>query len=212
MTGARLWAIAAAEELDDLGGGARLAYDVGKLAAACRTAGATWALWLRGHGDSAPTWRARLGRIAYVPELGGELGISLPADGARGFAEAGLHRWVARVHVPAGQPVPVIAGCRIAVACHGLAEADLALQNGADWAVLSPIWPTASKPQAQPLGVDSLQRACAAHPSRIVALGGIDAVTAPLALVAGAAAVAALRAWRTDPAGLAAAMAATDPN
>jgi thiamine-phosphate pyrophosphorylase len=92
----------------------------------------------------------------------------------------------------------------IGVSCHGGAEARQALAAGADYATLSPIFASASKPGYGPaLGTGAL---AAATPS--VALGGVTPETAGACLAAGASAVAVMgEAMRAaDPAAFLAAM------
>lgn len=65
-----------------------------------------------------------------------------------------------------------------------------------DYAILSPIFPTESHPNATPLGLDALREACSG-PVPIYALGGIDGSNAESVFAAGANGVAMMRhAWR----------------
>jgi thiamine-phosphate pyrophosphorylase len=85
----------------------------------------------------------------------------------------------------------------ISVACHDLDDVARAAGHGADAAVLSPIFATPGK--GPPLGVAALGEArrriaAAARPVSLIALGGVDAATAPVCLAAGADGVAAIRA------------------
>jgi thiamine-phosphate pyrophosphorylase len=86
-------------------------------------------------------------------------------------------------------------GTWISVACHGVDDVIQAATMGADAAVLSPIF--ASPGKGDPLGLDALRAARAAlgdRPLALVALGGIDAGSAPACFAAGADAVASIRA------------------
>jgi len=78
----------------------------------------------------------------------------------------------------------------IGISCHSPAEIRAAAAAGADYATLSPIFPTPSKPGYGPaLGIGALAQAQgAAIP--VVALGGVTAENAWSCLAAGAAAVA----------------------
>jgi len=58
--------------------------------------------------------------------------------------------------------------------CHGLDELIAAAQDGAEFATLSPIYPTRSKPGQLPLGLAALARMAIAVPIPVYALGGID--------------------------------------
>jgi thiamine-phosphate pyrophosphorylase len=72
------------------------------------------------------------------------------------------------------------------------AAADLA-----DYVGAGPVWPTPSKPDAEPpLGLEGLREICAAVGVPVVAIGGIDASNAAACIQAGAAGVAVIRAAR----------------
>lgn len=94
----------------------------------------------------------------------------------------------------------------VSVACHDLADVDRAAAAGADAVVLSPIFATPDK--GPPLGPGALRAARARldqrpRPAALLALGGVDAGSAPACLAAGADGVAAIRA---DPAAVLAAL------
>jgi thiamine-phosphate pyrophosphorylase len=76
--------------------------------------------------------------------------------------------------------------------CHSADELAAALTGGADYASLSPIWSSPSKPGYGPaLGSSGLAAACAAVPALpVVALGGVTAGRAAECRAAGAVAVA----------------------
>jgi len=74
---------------------------------------------------------------------------------------------------------------------HSAEEAERLLRAGADYATLSPIFLTRSKPGYGPaVGLEGLARAAVSVPGPIVALGGIDATNAADCLAAGAAGIA----------------------
>ncbi|MGK4004361.1 thiamine phosphate synthase [Sorangium sp. So ce1036] len=88
-------------------------------------------------------------------------------------------------------------GAFVSVACHGVDDVLRAAEAGADAAVLSPIFATPGK--GPPLGPEALREArarLAAAPRSValIALGGVDAASAPRCLAAGADGVAAIRA------------------
>jgi thiamine-phosphate pyrophosphorylase len=88
-------------------------------------------------------------------------------------------------------------GAWISVACHGIGDVVQAALDGADAAVLSPIFPSPGK--GAPLGPDALTSARAALSTRglaiqLVALGGVDGESFAACFAAGADAVAAIRA------------------
>jgi thiamine-phosphate pyrophosphorylase len=113
------------------------------------------------------------------------------------------------VHLPAAG-VPVADARKllgpaklIGRSCHSRDEVDAARAAGANYATFSPIHDTPSKrPYGAPLGIGALRDAAALE-LPLVALGGITAENAPEARSAGAAGVAAIRAWLVgeDPAG-----------
>jgi thiamine-phosphate pyrophosphorylase len=76
------------------------------------------------------------------------------------------------------------------MSAHSVEEMRRAAEAGADYATLSPIFPTASKPGYGPaLGLAALEQA-SRFPISVVALGGVSPATAPACLRAGAAAIA----------------------
>lgn len=76
----------------------------------------------------------------------------------------------------------------IGVSAHAAAEAAALLRAGADYATLSPVFPTASKPGYGPaIGIAELSAAVvAATPGAIIALGGVTPDNAALCRAAGA--------------------------
>ncbi len=89
----------------------------------------------------------------------------------------------------------------VGVSVHGEERAPAA----ADYAFLSPVFATTSKPGAAALGLDGLRRGVQRSPVAIVALGGIDATRIAGCLGAGASGVALRSGWLgADEAGLAA--------
>jgi len=111
------------------------------------------------------------------------------------------------VHLGAADAFPVARPRLVGRSCHGRAEVAAAAAEGCDYALLSPIFPTASKPGYGPaLGTGAL----ADHPLPVWALGGIEPGNAASCLAAGAAGVAVMGALMRaeDPAVTAAAFCA----
>ena len=103
-------------------------------------------------------------------------GLHLPADGSALAARATLG--------PAAL---------IGKSAHSLDEIEKALDTGADYVTLSPIFASASKPGYGPaLGIEGLRKVAARLQIPIVALAGIDADNAGPCLKAGADAVASM--------------------
>lgn len=105
----------------------------------------------------------------------------------------------AGVHLPADSlPADAVrraAGRRllIGVSTHSLAEARAAERAGADYIFFGPVFETESKlAYGPPQGLEKLSAVCAALKIPVLAIGGIDAERARLALARGAAGVAAI--------------------
>jgi len=98
------------------------------------------------------------------------------ADIARAVAADGVH--VASRHIP---QLPAMRrwlaedgrGMSFSASCHNAAELATACACGADFALLSPVFPTRSHPEATPLGVAGFRRLASQAALPVVALGGI---------------------------------------
>lgn len=118
------------------------------------------------------------------------------------------------VHLPDGADIALVRrqlgpSALIGASCHDRAGVDRAAMAGADYATLSPIFLTQSKPGYGPaLGPQSLSNL----PLPTLALGGVEAGNAAACLQSGAAGVAVMGGVMRDPgsvAGLLSALAAT---
>jgi thiamine-phosphate pyrophosphorylase len=108
-------------------------------------------------------------------------------DDIEGAVEAGADG----VHLPGGgDPAsarPLLPSGLIGVSAHSPLEAAAQLKAGADYATLSPIFLTQSKPGYGPaVGLDALAEAARLSPGPVVALGGIDERNIAACLAAGA--------------------------
>ncbi len=128
-----------------------------------------------------------------------ELLRALVALGQRFGATVSVHEDIAAavavgaagVHLPGGgDPATarrLFPAGLIGVSAHAPPEAAAQLKAGADYATLSPIFLTASKPGYGPaVGLDTLAEAARLAPGPIVALGGIDEHNIAACLAAGA--------------------------
>ena len=79
----------------------------------------------------------------------------------------------------------------ISVACHSIDDVQRAAAEGADLAVLSPIFPSPGK--GAPLGLKKLQEACRQVAIPVLALGGVTRQNTADCLNAGAGGIAAIR-------------------
>ena len=118
------------------------------------------------------------GRIALsvMSELGAD-GIHLPLDALREWREVSGRR-----SAPQAGAVQLVGA-----SAHSAAEIAEAAALGADYATLSPIFATACKPGAVPLGIAALAAVCQKSPIPIFALGGIGRDKLDACIEAGAA-------------------------
>jgi thiamine-phosphate pyrophosphorylase len=101
------------------------------------------------------------------------------------------------VHLPGSSPAPSALraicppGYLIGVSCHSIDELRAAEREGADYAMLSPVFAPISKASVlPPLGLKALREACAAVTIPVYALGGITEANSAACVEAGAAGVA----------------------
>jgi len=80
----------------------------------------------------------------------------------------------------------------LSVACHGRAAFRAAIEIGADMALLSPVFPTASHPDTRPLGNLRFRRLAEAAAVPLYALGGMNRRTVGRLAESGAAGIAAI--------------------
>jgi thiamine-phosphate pyrophosphorylase len=114
-----------------------------------------------------------------------EAAVRLGADGVHlGRGDEGAGRALA-------------AGLLLGLSAASVEEALEAEQRGAGYVGAGPVWPTPSKPDADPpIGLNGLAAICAAVSIPVVAIGGIDASNAADCIRAGAHGVAVIRAAR----------------
>jgi thiamine-phosphate pyrophosphorylase len=118
--------------------------------------------------------------------------------GASGAAEAARSVCAAGVHLPGRWRAEQVGTARIvgtvSVGCHSVGEVAVARAAGADIALLSPVFPTESHPEARPLGLEMLRAASqTAGKVPVFALGGVNAGNAASCIEAGATGVAGIR-------------------
>jgi thiamine-phosphate pyrophosphorylase len=135
----------------------------------------------------APAARASL--VAAVRGAAPSLTLFVHGDTAHATEVAGVH-----LGADGSVTAARAAGARlVGISAHDHDALRSAAAAGADYATLSPIFPTPSKPGYGPaLELDALRDACRSFALPIVALGGIDATNAAACLRAGAQAVAVL--------------------
>ena len=144
-------------------------------------------------GDLASLARAALARIRanssttrLIINSRTDVALAVRADGAH-LTSNDLAPAEVRAIVAA---TPRAAGFMIAVSCHSAAEVLRAAEQGADFAVLAPVF---EKPGAAPCGLDALRAAAKGCAIPVLALGGVTIDNASACLAAGAAGVAGIR-------------------
>jgi thiamine-phosphate pyrophosphorylase len=154
------------------------------IAVAVGRGGGRWLL-LRDKDLAAQERRDLAGRLARIAaEHRFALSVSADVELAAAVAAAGIHLQAAAQVAPARQHLG--GGAIIGVSAHTLADVAAAADAGADYATLSPIFLTESKPGYGPaLGAAALH-AAAAHGIPVLALGGVTARTAGACLAGGA--------------------------
>lgn len=132
----------------------------------------------------------RLSLLRRLVEIGGAWQATITIHDDLAAAIAGS---AGGLHLPANGSVrdarrALGAGALIGQSAHNAEEIARAAEAGADYATLSPIFASASKPGYGPaLGLDLLRRA---WPIPVLALGGVDAANAAASCAAGASGVA----------------------
>ena len=136
--------------------------------------------------------RERMSLLKRLADMGSDFGAHV---GVHGDVEAAIAAGRA-IHLPAGVPPMgvrrvVPPGTLIGASCHSMAEVQDAEAGLADYATLSPIYESPSKPGYGPaLGAAFLEEVATLVNVPVVALGGLTPVRARACLKAGAAGIA----------------------
>ena len=158
-----------------------------EIAAAVFAAGCRW-LSLREKDLAAASRLDLLRRLVALGRAHGAV-VTVHEDVA-----AARDAGAAGVHLPAGVavgPARDALGVAALIGCSAHSGAELAAMRGADYATLSPIFASASKPDyGPPLGVGALAAAIGVAPLPVLALGGVAVANAASCIAAGARGVA----------------------
>lgn len=166
--------------------------DVGIKAAAIAAAGPAVALHVRGRGTTAAALAksaARFVSLAQPPEAA--VIVNGRPDIARGVGAHGVH--LAKNDLSVADARAVLGAGWIGRSVHGIDEAQAAVDEGADYLMLGPIYETATHPGRTPLGLGPLEVVSRLGPP-VIAIGGISAERVAQVRDAGAWGVAAIRA------------------
>lgn len=122
-----------------------------------------------------------------------------PVGGALIRAGRPVRRDTAALHLAAADPFPEPRPALVGRSCHSVEELCRARAEGCDYALLSPVFPTDSKPGYGPsLGLDGLAAMIPAGPP-VYALGGIRPADAAGCVAVGARGVAVMGALMREP-------------
>lgn len=169
---------------------------VRKLAAVAVAAGVRWVM-LRDHEADAPTFlraAARLTERLRDMRSGVRITINTRADVARRL-RADLHVGTRGPEVAEAVRLGREFGGLVGVSAHSAREVTEAEQAGADYATVSPVYRTATHPEAEPAGLNLIRQSAEAAPGfPILALGGLTPSRVEACLDAGAHGVAVLSA------------------
>jgi 8-oxo-dGTP diphosphatase len=127
-----------------------------------------------------------------------QLMIKGPFEWLGDFPSAGWHITSAqlRKYAAAGRPLP--AERWLAASCHNVEELALAEQMGVDFVTLSPVQPTLTHPDAQPLGWEQASTLIEGFSKPVFLLGGVGPAEREKAWGVGAQGVAGIRAFWPD--------------
>ncbi|WP_141737077.1 Nudix family hydrolase [Marinobacter sp. X15-166B] len=131
--------------------------------------------------------------LALCARQGSQLMLHGRPDLARHLSDAGLHLPFRQAQALGARPVPATQW--FAVSCHNAAEVAHAVAIDADFITLSPVRPTATHPDAEPLGWQAFHELVGGCSRPVYALGGLDEQQLEQAQRQGAQGVAGIRFW-----------------
>ncbi|GMQ87021.1 MAG: Nudix family hydrolase [Gammaproteobacteria bacterium] len=134
--------------------------------------------------------------IGLCHEYGAKILLNTDAGLVQTLGADGVHLTSQRLQHTRERPLPQ--AYLVAASCHTLEELRVAQQAGADFAMLSPVLPTASHPDASPLGWPAFSQSVDLITIPVYALGGMAPAHCDTALAHGAQGIAAIRALWDD--------------
>ena len=102
-----------------------------------------------------------------------QLMLKGPLEWLGDFPSAGWHLTAAQLRKYAAKGRPLSKDRWLAASCHNAEELALAEQMGVDFVTLSPVLPTQTHPDAQPLGWEQVQQLIAGFSKPVFLLGGL---------------------------------------
>jgi thiamine-phosphate pyrophosphorylase len=152
-----------------------------------RAATAAGVRWVQ-YRDKTATRRARYGSALLLRQLTRDVGATLIINDELDLAVAveadGLHLGQEDLPLPVARRW--FSGRMIGVSTHTIEEARRAIDEGADYIAVGPIFATASKQERAPIGSDAIRRVRALTMIPLVAIGGITPDTIGETMRAGA--------------------------
>jgi 8-oxo-dGTP diphosphatase len=124
-----------------------------------------------------------------------QLMLKGPLEWLGDFPAAGWHLTGEQLRKYASKGRPFPEDRWLAASCHSAEELSLAEQMGVDFVTLSPVLPTLSHPDAQPLGWEKARDLIAEFSKPVYLLGGVGPTDRPQAWECGAQGVAGIRAF-----------------
>ena len=121
--------------------------------------------------DGAARRSLALDALARCRGTGASLLINGTPDEVRGIGADGIHLTAAQLAECASRPLS--SAYWVAASCHNAVELQRAIACGVDFVVLGPVRPTASHPDACPLGWSAFAEAAAGMTIPVYALGGM---------------------------------------
>lgn len=124
-----------------------------------------------------------------------QLMLKGPLEWLGDFPSAGWHLTAAQLRKYAAKGRPLSKDRWLAASCHNAEELALAEQMDVDFVTLSPVLPTQTHPDAQPLGWEQVQQLIAGFSKPVFLLGGLGPDDRQQAWAIGAQGVAGIRAF-----------------
>lgn len=149
---------------------------------------------LRAPSLSRVDYRAMAAEVLAMCAGRAQLMLKGPVEWADEFPAAGWHLTAEQLRDHAGRGRPVPHRQWLAASCHDAAELDLAMTMGVDFVTLSPVLPTATHPNALPLGWPRAAELLLGFGQPAYLLGGLGPADLAQALRAGGQGIAAIRA------------------
>ena len=146
---------------------------------------------LRQTGLDGQAYEALAERV--VAEFGDDFLWMLKGDVVPAFAGAGWHLTSRQLRQMWERGGPSLEHCLLAASCHDAEELAMAAEIGVDFVTLSPVLPTATHPDAHPLGWERAREMIESVNTPVYLLGGLGLQELPQALEAGAQGIAAIR-------------------